>query len=192
MKDAAIVLFLNSIDEQVYVIVQKLRPVWVDELEADIIEYSLSHWHQDISDICEVMDDPDDPNCVNNLERGGQQADVSQILCDDTEMNDMMMEKLKNRVDLIRESLLATDQIVRSNEIDISETQRLYENKINQLIQHYEDEKKKIKGCHERMISELIKACNADVEQAAKDLPITTVEVDKNQSKIYDYFLSTD
>jgi len=197
MKDAAIVLFLNSIDEQVYVIVQKLRPVWIDELEADIIESSLSYWHQDMSDICEVIDDPDDTNYSNNLELG-QQADVSNILCDDVEMNELIIEKLKTRVDLVREaSSVEAEQIIRANEIDIAEAQRLCENKINRLIQQYEDEKQKIKKYHEKTISEFTKVCEADKLKTAKDAgvlieseitSIATEELEKSQSKINDYF----
>jgi len=113
-------------------------------------------------------------------------------------MNELIIEKLKTRVDLVREaSAVETEQIIRANEIDIAEAQRLYENKINRLIQQYEDEKQKIKKYHEKTISEFTKVCEADKLKTAKDAgvlieseitSIATEELEKSQSKINDYF----
>ena len=107
MKDAAIMSFLNRVDDKVCVIAQKLRPIWTEELDADVIECSLSHWHQDTSDIYKAMDDPDDPNYSNNLELG-KKADVSNIICDVDEMSESTIGKLKTRVDLAREESSAS------------------------------------------------------------------------------------
>jgi len=199
MKDAAIVLFLNSIDEQVYVIIQKARPFWIDELEADIIQYSLSHWYQDRSDICEVMDDPNDPNYASNIEGQGQ-ADMSDILCDDTHLNRETVEQLKNRVEMLQQTLSAkTAEMIKANEIDLSETNRTYENNIDQLIQQYEDEKERIKYYHEKMILECTELCEKHMMMTRKEYGllreseialITPEEIDANQPKIKVYFQS--
>jgi len=57
IKDAVIVLFLNSIDEQIFLIVQRVGPGWTDDVEVDIMNFTLDKLTQEIS---EVIDDDDD------------------------------------------------------------------------------------------------------------------------------------
>merc|ERR1719221_751431 len=50
IKDAVVVLFLNSIDEQMFMIVQRTAPDWCDDVEADIMNSTLDKITQEISE----------------------------------------------------------------------------------------------------------------------------------------------
>jgi hypothetical protein len=54
--NAVIVLFLNSIDEQVFMIIQRVAPGWADDVEADIMNPTMDMLTQEIS---EIEDDDD-------------------------------------------------------------------------------------------------------------------------------------
>ena len=50
-------LFLNSIDEQLYMILERAAPAWVDDIESEIMESALNGI---VTEISEVIDDDDD------------------------------------------------------------------------------------------------------------------------------------
>jgi len=63
IKDAVIVLFLNSIDEQIYMIVERIAPGWVEDIETEIIEFSINTSTPEISEVISFDDSEDDKKC---------------------------------------------------------------------------------------------------------------------------------
>merc|ERR1711862_208021 len=62
-KDAVVVLFLNSFDEQVFAIIKIIAPYWVDKIESEIINETLTKLMHEISEVEEVeFNDEDDHN----------------------------------------------------------------------------------------------------------------------------------
>ena len=57
IQDAVIVLFLNSIDEQVFMIIQRVAPGWTDDIEAEIMNFTPDKLSQEISEV--IIDDDD-------------------------------------------------------------------------------------------------------------------------------------
>ena len=54
IKDAVIALFLNVIDDQIYMIVCKISPSWIDQVQADIMNSLLANKEMEISEIVDV------------------------------------------------------------------------------------------------------------------------------------------
>jgi len=76
IKDAVIVLFLNSIDEQMFMIIQRIAPDWVDDVEAEIMNATLDKITQEISEVEDDYSDyapsqDKDGDSGNMFEKGG-------------------------------------------------------------------------------------------------------------------------
>ena len=98
LKDSVAVLFLNDLDEQVYEIVSRLKPSWVDQLECEILQYNTTHddpcveiVHDDEDkSLMPIQSDLNGDNAIDGLETtpsflregrngacGGSQADIN-------------------------------------------------------------------------------------------------------------------
>merc|ERR1711937_31652 len=60
IKDAVIVLFLNSMDEQFFRIVNLLNPYWIDEMENEINSYFLHMASNESSEVIDIEFSPND------------------------------------------------------------------------------------------------------------------------------------
>merc|ERR1711982_238219 len=108
IKDAVIVLFLNSMDEQFYLIIRLLNPNLIDEMEGDIKNYTLRMAPNELSevmviDIISNDNGEDDSNNSNHINGENVSNNSNQILEEESgkktsqEMN--MNELGNNRLD---------------------------------------------------------------------------------------------
>merc|ERR1712157_548276 len=86
IKDAVVVLFLNSFDEQVFAIIKLIAPYWVDNIESDIMNEALSKLIHEISEVAEDE--------ANNKDGHGHLDQVAYIKEDDFE--EATLNKLPN------------------------------------------------------------------------------------------------
>jgi len=114
--NAVIVLFLNSIDEQVFMIVQRVAPGWADDVEVEIMNSTLDKLTAEVSEVEEDYDAdseyaPDMPkggeenchDCTSTVDsghtikpNGGDFEMIKQLIAEMTEAsNTCILEELK-------------------------------------------------------------------------------------------------
>ena len=114
--NAVIVLFLNSIDEQVFMIVQRVAPDWTDDVEVEIMNSTLDKLTAEVSEVEEDYDAdseyaPDMPkggeenchDCTSTVDsghtikpNGGDFEMIKQLIAEMTEAsNTCILEELK-------------------------------------------------------------------------------------------------
>jgi len=122
IKDAVIALFLNAIDEEIYMMVSKLCPLWIEQIEADITNSFLANKTVEIS---EVIEKPlPSPECSDSLhdlshtdKTGGNSATSNNML--DEEPNSMLKKYIQNKISTLQTEIFRINDVCREKDSKI-------------------------------------------------------------------------
>jgi len=134
IKDAVIALFLNAIDEEMYIIVSKISPYWIDQIQADITNSLLAQTMMEISEIVDMPStSPEYSNPSHDDENGNESGGEHIVLNDalEEEPNSALKQYIQGQIlDICsdrdsRLSLLQTEVLALRRELDESKDEVL-------------------------------------------------------------------
>jgi len=172
IKDAVIVLFLNSIDEQVFMIVQRVAPGWTDDVEVDIMNFTLDKLTQEIS---EVIDDEDGHSAYAPSYEGGKDVDVKDMFDtdgfvddDDGYNGDYIEGQAQDDYDNYAENNYnGYDEHDKSNDANQVDFETMKQELVSEVMGIYDADKAKFMAAHEADKARILEELNQVKRESA-------------------------